>query len=66
VNDLLQRKSSWDDKDLIRFTSLVREEHTYEQEEFRAKGEVARSEQAVDQSFDELIRAILNRLDDYT
>jgi len=61
VNDLLHRKSSWDDKDVSRFTALVREDHLYEQAEARAKDEVQRSEVNVDAAFDDLMRAILNR-----
>jgi sensitive to high expression protein 9 len=61
VNDLLHRKSSWDDKDVLRFTSLVREDHGYEQEESRAKEGVLLSEQGVDTAFDDLLRAILSR-----
>ncbi len=61
VNDLLHRKSSWSDKDVMRFTELVREDHLYEQEEAKAKAEVVRLEGAVEESFDELTKAILNR-----
>lgn len=61
VNDLLQRKSSWTDEDLIRFTSLVRENHGLEQEEARAKAAVDEAESAVDKEFTELMRSILGR-----
>lgn len=61
VNDLLQRKTTWTDADLSRFTSLVREEHLCEQEETRAKEQVELAEVAVDAEFNELVRIILNR-----
>ncbi|KAH7910839.1 Mdm33 family-domain-containing protein [Hygrophoropsis aurantiaca] len=61
VNDLLQRKSSWTDTDVSRFTSLVRSDHLYEQDEARAKARVAETEDAVDREFSELMRAILAR-----
>ncbi|KAH7885101.1 Mdm33 family-domain-containing protein [Phlebopus sp. FC_14] len=61
VNDLLQRKSSWTDADVSNFTSLVRSDHTFEQEETRAKVRVAETEDAVDREFSELMRAILAR-----
>ncbi|KAJ4479712.1 Mdm33 family-domain-containing protein [Lentinula edodes] len=61
VNDLLQRKSSWTDEDVIRFTSLVREDHLLEQEEARAKLAVEEAENAVENEFTELMRSILAR-----
>ena len=61
VNDLLQRKSSWTDGDVGRFTSLVRQDHLYEQEELRAKSAVNVSEEAVEREFSQLLRIILAR-----
>ena len=61
VNDLLQRKSSWTDGDVGRFTSLVKQDHLYEQEELRAKSEVNVSEDAVEREFSQLLRIILAR-----
>ncbi|KAJ4470162.1 sensitive to high expression protein 9 [Lentinula aciculospora] len=61
VNDLLHRKSSWTDEDVIRFTSLVREDHLFEQEEARAKLAVEEAENAVENEFTELMRSILAR-----
>lgn len=61
VNDLLQRKSSWTDSDVSRFTALVREDHLHEQEEARAKVQVAVAEAEVETEFNELMRTILNR-----
>ena len=61
VNDLLQRKSSWTDSDVSHFTSLVRSDHSFEQEEARTKARVAETEDAVDREFSQLMRVILAR-----
>jgi sensitive to high expression protein 9, mitochondrial len=61
VNDLLQRKSSWSDSDVVRFTNLVRQDHLNEQAEVKAKVEASQSDQAIEQEFQNLTRAILNR-----
>jgi sensitive to high expression protein 9, mitochondrial len=37
MNDLLQRKNTWNEEDVTRFTALVRHDHLNEQEEVRAK-----------------------------
>lgn len=61
VNDLLQRKSTWTDNDVSRFTTLVRQDHLFEQEEQRAKTAVDDSEEAVEKEFSQLMRLILAR-----
>jgi hypothetical protein len=61
VNDLLHRKSSWGDGDVLRFTELVRQDHLHEQEELRAKVELGELERKVEEGFEGLMRAILNR-----
>jgi sensitive to high expression protein 9 len=61
VNDLLSRKSSWGDSDVSRFTTLVRQDHIFEQEEVRAKDAAAKAEDTVEREFSALMRAILNR-----
>ncbi|KAG5728616.1 hypothetical protein E4T56_gene1980 [Termitomyces sp. T112] len=61
VNDLLQRKSLWTDTDVGRFTTLVRQDHLYEQEETRTKAAVHEMENAVEREFSELMRTILAR-----
>ncbi|EIN12679.1 mitochondrial distribution and morphology family 33, partial [Punctularia strigosozonata HHB-11173 SS5] len=61
VNDLLQRKSSWKDDDVARFTTLVRADHLHEQEEMRAKENLDRADMAVEREFSILMRAILDR-----
>lgn len=54
VNDLLQRKSNWTDSDVSRFTTVVRQDHLYEQEELRAKAAAALADDAVDREFSQL------------
>ncbi|KAF9489556.1 hypothetical protein BDN71DRAFT_1528114 [Pleurotus eryngii] len=61
VNDLLQRKSTWSDGDVGRFTTLVRQDHLYEQEEQRAQVSVDETEASVEREFSELMRTILAR-----
>ncbi|KLO17257.1 hypothetical protein SCHPADRAFT_846684 [Schizopora paradoxa] len=61
VNDLLQRKSSWSETDVNRFTQLVRQDHLYEQEEARTKLTATRAADAVEIQFSELMRSILAR-----
>ncbi|TCD62303.1 sensitivity to high expression protein she9, partial [Steccherinum ochraceum] len=61
VNDLLQRKSTWTDDDVSRFTSLVRQDHLFEQNEARAKANAALTESEVEREFSELMRIILHR-----
>lgn len=58
---MLQRKSTWTDADVGRFTSLVRQDQLHEQEESRAKAEAIQAEDAVEKEFSELMRVILNR-----
>jgi len=61
VNDLLQRKSSWSESDVNRFTQLVRQDHLHEQEESKTKLVAARAADAVEVQFSELMRSILAR-----
>ncbi|KAL1719661.1 Mdm33 family-domain-containing protein [Schizophyllum commune] len=61
VNDLLQRKSTWTDTDVSRFTTLVREDHLFEQAELRAKAQADAAEEAVEREFTALMQAILAR-----
>jgi sensitive to high expression protein 9, mitochondrial len=61
VNDLLSRKSTWSDADVVRFTALVREDHTLEQALAKAHAEVGKTEDAVERAFSALMQAILAR-----
>ncbi|CAE6347269.1 unnamed protein product [Rhizoctonia solani] len=61
VNDLLQRKSTWTDNDVVAFTKLVREDHASATAELEAKSNLEQAETAVDSEFGRLMRAILDR-----
>ena len=61
TNDLLQRKSSWTEDDVMNFTRLVRADHIHEQEEVRTKARYAELDAAADRQFAELMRTILAR-----
>ncbi|KAJ7688229.1 Mdm33 family-domain-containing protein [Mycena olivaceomarginata] len=61
INDLLQRKSVWTGADIARFTTLVPQDHTFEQDEARARAAVHAAEEAVEREFTELMRIILAR-----
>ncbi|EJD40899.1 hypothetical protein AURDEDRAFT_69547 [Auricularia subglabra TFB-10046 SS5] len=61
VNDLLQRKTSWSEADVSRFTALVRADHQLEQEEARAKDNVVRAEDGVEHALSALTQSILAR-----
>jgi sensitive to high expression protein 9, mitochondrial len=61
VNSLLERKSTWSDTDVSRFTVLVRQDHALEQGESRAKAAVGQTEDEVEREFSALMRTILAR-----
>jgi sensitive to high expression protein 9 len=61
INELLQRKSLWNETDVVRFTTIVRQDHLFEQEEARAKAAVDETEAAVEREFTSLMRSILAR-----
>ena len=64
VNDLLQRKSAWTGPDVVRFTELVQQEHTNEQEESRAKAAMDQAEEAVEKGFSGASPLPLERAED--
>lgn len=61
VNELLQRKHTWTDADVGKFTMLVREDHSYEQAEVRAKEAAKTADGDVERELNELLRSILAR-----
>ena len=61
VNELLQRKHTWTDADVGKFTMLVREDHSYEQAEARAKQDAKAADGDVERELNELLRSILAR-----
>ncbi|KAJ7288575.1 Mdm33 family-domain-containing protein [Mycena rebaudengoi] len=61
INDLLQRKHNWSPSDISRFTTLVPQDHSFEQEEAQARVAAHEAEEAVEREFSELMRTILAR-----
>lgn len=61
INELIQRKHTWVEADLARFTDIVRQDHMYEQEETRAKAAFDETEDAVEREFSSLLKSILAR-----
>ncbi|WVQ80045.1 hypothetical protein IAT38_002146 [Cryptococcus sp. DSM 104549] len=61
VNSLLERKHSWTDSDVSRFTTLVRSDHTSSHAVASTSVELKEAELAVDKAFSELMQVILQR-----
>ncbi|ORY21751.1 Mdm33 family-domain-containing protein [Naematelia encephala] len=61
VNSLLERKHSWTDMDLSRFTELVRSDHASTQAVAQSAVQLEETERGVDKAFTDLTRAILER-----
>jgi Fe2+ transport system protein B len=61
INGLLQRKNTWSDHELNRFTELYRNEMRLEQEESAAKSENDHLEKVVDDAHQRLINAMRER-----
>nr|XP_019006618.1 uncharacterized protein I203_00210 [Kwoniella mangroviensis CBS 8507]OCF70079.1 hypothetical protein I203_00210 [Kwoniella mangroviensis CBS 8507] len=61
VNTLLERKHSWDDSDVLRFTHLVRQDHSSSHAVVRTSTEMKEAEMEVDKAFNELMQTILQR-----
>ncbi|KAF8606770.1 hypothetical protein BDV93DRAFT_520398 [Ceratobasidium sp. AG-I] len=61
VNDMLQRKNTWSDADVLAFTKLVREDHLSASAEIQSKAALESAEAAVDAEFGALMRSILDR-----
>lgn len=61
TNDLLSRKSTWNDADLVQYTKLLHSEHANAKAEEKAERDYEEAEAAVERGFDELIRSVMNR-----
>lgn len=61
TNDLLSRKASWDERDLSRYTELLRKEHALSRQESEAEKVLERTEAQVQACFDELMKAVMVR-----
>lgn len=64
INDLLSRKASWSDEDLIKYTSLLRSEHGEAREEEVAREEFDTAEREVGKAWDEVVKRTLERYHD--
>lgn len=61
VNSLLERKHAWSDSDVIKFTSLVRADHTSNSNVLTTKNALIKAEAEVETAFDALMKSILHR-----
>lgn len=61
LSDLLGRKPSWTEQDLATYTSLLHSEHSQSRQEKQAESAYNDAEKAVQEAFDELMRAITQR-----
>lgn len=64
INDLLSRKSSWSDQDLIHYTSLLRAEHGESRAEEEARGKFDEAEREVARAWDTVVKRTLERYHD--
>lgn len=64
INDLLSRKSSWSDSDLLQYTSLLRSEHSESRGEELAREEFEQVEREVGRAWDEVVKKTLERYHD--
>jgi hypothetical protein len=61
VNSLLERKHAWSDSDVIKFTSLVRADHSSNTSVQTTKTALVQAEAEVEKAFDALMKSILHR-----
>lgn len=61
VNDLLSRKSTWRDSDLMEYTSLLHSEHSHAKAEEQSQLEYERAEDNMQRGFDDLMRSVMRR-----
>lgn len=61
TNDLLSRKNSWDERDLSRYTELLRKEHALSKQQTEAEKVLERREADVQACFDEVMKAVMVR-----
>jgi len=61
VNSLLERKHTWTEEDVSRFTTLVRSDHASASAVAASSTQLSEAEMAVDKAFSELTQSILER-----
>ncbi|CAO1629594.1 unnamed protein product [Parajaminaea phylloscopi] len=64
INDLLSRKASWSDQDLIQYTSLLRAEHGESRAEEEARDRFDAAEREVARAWDNVVKRTLERYHD--
>lgn len=64
INDLLSRKASWSDQDLIQYTSLLRAEHGESRAEEMARERFEEAEREVARAWDAVVKRTLERYHD--
>ncbi|WFD46758.1 sensitivity to high expression protein she9 [Malassezia furfur] len=61
ISDLLTRKASWNDSDLIEYTKLLHSEHSFAKAEERSEQEYEQAEDRMERGFDDLMRSVMRR-----
>lgn len=64
INDLLSRKASWSDADLVQYTSLLRSEHAESRAEDDAREKFEQAERQVTTAWDGVVKRTLERYHD--
>lgn len=61
TNDLLSRKSTWNDTDLLEYTKLLHSEHSYAKAEESSQHQYEAAEAEMQRGFDDLMRSVMRR-----
>lgn len=61
VNDLLSRKSTWNDNDLLAYTKLLHSEHSFAKAEEGSQHAYEQAEREMQRGFDDLMRSVMRR-----
>lgn len=61
VNDLLSRKSTWNDNDLLEYTKLLHSEHSFAKAEESSQHAYEQAEREMQRGFDDLMRSVMHR-----
>lgn len=61
VNDLLSRKPTWNDHDLLEYTKLLHSEHSFTKAEEHSQHAYEHAEREMQRGFDDLMRSVMRR-----
>ncbi|WFD19307.1 sensitivity to high expression protein she9 [Malassezia caprae] len=61
VNDLLSRKPTWNDNDLLEYTKLLHSEHSFAKAEEGSQHAYEQAEREMQRGFDDLMRSVMRR-----